>query len=484
MAVNDPAALLDRLLVEGDECDWLEFKHNNCDPEMIAKCIAACANAAILAMKDWAFLVWGVENKTKKRLGTNVRLNSLTKGGENFTNWLSRVIEPRLMMEFLDFEEGDLRFAILAVEPTYDRPVRFKDDGYIRIGENVRQLKDFPEHEKALWTATSRRKFEAAIALPHRRAEQVAADLDIEAYFRLMHQEMPANNEEVLRRLTQAEFIREDMEGGFDITNLGALLFAKKIRTFPSISTKTVRLINYLGADKRTASREYELNTGYAVSFSELITFVVASTPQTEEYAAGLRRSRPTYPQTAIREIIANALIHQDLSMSGAGPTIEIYSNRMEVTNPGNSLISVDRIIDERRSRNEKLASSMRMLGLCEERGGGLDKAIIEIEEHNLPSPDFISSENSMCVVLFGPKPYSALSKDEKLRGCFQHCIIRWIKRDYMSNASLRARFSIPDEDYQAVSDIISESVRRKRIAPADAKQGKRNARYVPYWAR
>lgn len=51
-----------------------------------------------------------------------------------------------------------------------------------------------------------------------------------------------------------------------------------------------------------------------------------------------------------------------------------------------------------------------------------------------------------------------------------------------MSNSSLRERFSLPDEDYQAVSAVIGEAIRAQRIIPADPDQGKRNARYVPYW--
>jgi Putative ATP-dependent DNA helicase recG C-terminal len=150
----------------------------------------------------------------------------------------------------------------------------------------------------------------------------------------------------------------------------------------------------------------------------------------------------------------------------------------------GNSLIEIDRIIDERRSRNEKLASTMRGLGLCEERGGGLDKAIIEIEDKNLPPPEFHSSKDSMRVVLHGPKAFSKLSKTEKMRACYFHCVIRWLKNDYMSNTTLRGRFRLSAEEYQSVSNIISASVKAKRIAQAEPNQGKRNAKYVPYWAR
>jgi predicted HTH transcriptional regulator len=215
-----------------------------------------------------------------------------------------------------------------------------------------------------------------------------------------------------------------------------------------------------------------------------LIKFIAGKLPKEEIYTNGIRSMSPIYPEDAIREVIANALIHQDFTIGGAGPVIEIYSDRLEISNPGNSLIEIDRIIDERRSRNEKLASTMRLLGLCEERGGGLDKAIIQIESMNLPAPDFHASENSMRVVLFGPRAFGQLSKVEKIRACFFHCVIRWLTNDYMSNTTLRQRFSLKDEDYQAVSAVISEAIRLKRIVPAEAGQGRRNARYVPPWAR
>ena len=177
MATSDPKALLRRLLREPRECAWLEFKHNNCDPELIGRTVSACANAAMLSDRDRAFLVWGIENKTKRKLGTAVEINSLRKGSENVTNWLSRMIEPRLMMEFLDFDDDNKKFAIIAIEPTYDRPVKFAGTEYIRIGESIKSLKEFPEHERTLWLATGRRKFENAVALTHQTSDEVMEKL-------------------------------------------------------------------------------------------------------------------------------------------------------------------------------------------------------------------------------------------------------------------------------------------------------------------
>jgi len=258
MATSDPKALLRRLLREPRECAWLEFKHNNCDPELIGRTVSASANAAMLADRDRAFLVWGIENKTKRKLGTAVQLSSLTKGSENITNWLSRMIEPRLMMEFFDFEDDNKKFAILAIEPTYDRPVKFSGAKYIRIGENIKSLKEFPEHERTLWLATGRRKFENAIALPHQTSDEVMEKLHTETYYRLKGDEIPKNPAEIIKRFIQLGYIKEDMEGGHDILNLGALLFANDITAFPSISTKSVRVIKYSGKDKSKSEGEIE----------------------------------------------------------------------------------------------------------------------------------------------------------------------------------------------------------------------------------
>jgi predicted HTH transcriptional regulator len=360
--------------------------------------------------------------------------------------------------------------------------VKYAGTAYIRIGQNVKRLDEFPDHERALWLATSRHKFEDAIALSHQSDEAILEKLDISAYYQLTGNEQPRKQSEILRRFAKLGYLRDDMEGGYDITNLGAILFARDLTAFPSVAAKSMRVIKYSGNDKRRSEEETEGKRGYAIGFRGMLKFIMERLPKHEVYKGGVRRPTSKYSETAIREIIANALIHQDFAVSGAGPVVELYDDRIEVTNPGNSLIEVDRIIDERRSRNQKFAAAMREMGICEERGGGIDKAIIEIEEMNLPAPEFFTSADAMRVVLFGPKKFNELSKSDRVWACFCHCVVRWIRHDYMSNTSLRERFSLEDEQYQAVSSVISDARKAKRIVAADSDQGKRNARYVPYW--
>lgn len=481
MPIHEPCALLNRLLQEPTESAWLEFKVNNKDPREIGEYVSALANSAMLAGRDRAFLVFGIEDHARSRVGTELRLQQLKHGNEDFTNWLTRMVEPRVLIEVLDFVCDGLAYSVIAIEPSYERPVKFAGTEFVRIGENKKKLAEFPEHERALWIATGRRRFETAVASSNVTADDVFAMLDPDPIYDLTGEPKPKNPQEIIRKMVDAGFLLDNLEGRFDITNLGAIMLARDVTVFPSIAGKTVRIVKYAGRDKSRSDFEQEGKKGYAVGFTGMMRFLMERLPKEERYIDGVRRMVPHFPETAVREVIANALIHQDFTATGVGPVVEIYENRLEVTNPGNSLISTDRILDERRSRNEKLAATMRSFGLCEERGGGLDKTLIEAQ--HLPAPDFISSENSMRVVLFAPKPFGQMSKAEKLRACFFHCVLRWLTHDYMSNATLRERFSLTPEEYQAVSTVIAESIKLGRIEPADPDQGRRNARYVPYWA-
>ena len=94
------------------------------------------------------------------------------------------------------------------------------------------------------------------------------------------------------------------------------------------------------------------------------------------------------FPIPVIREAVANALIHQDFYISGAGPLVEMFDNRIEVTNPGIPLVDIKRIVDNPpKSRNEKLASMMRRFKMCEELGRGWDRMVLACEMLYMPAP-------------------------------------------------------------------------------------------------
>ncbi len=294
---------------------------------------------------------------------------------------------------------------------------------------------------------------------------------------------VPTRASERLRALIDSGHLRDTREGTFDVTNLGALLLARNLANFPALAPKVPRVIKYLGVNKlRSQPERKKMLKGYACGFEELLDHIQYLLTE-EAIVKGKLTATVPYHEDMLRETVANALVHQDFTISGAGPMTEVFTNRVEISNPGKSLIEKDRIINDKRSRNVKLAAAMRDFHLCEERGGGLDKAFQAAEDTGLPAPDIIISENSTQVTLLARTAFNEMTKAEKLRSLFYHCALRYASRDYMTNSSLRERFGLPVSKMQVVTDLITTAKKGGKIVPADPEQGKKGARYVPYWA-
>lgn len=199
----------------------------------------------------------------------------------------------------------------------------------------------------------------------------------------------------------------------------------------------------------------------------------------------GALRTRVTqYPAIAIREIIGNVLIHQDFTVTGTGPVVEIFENRMEATNPGEPLIDIYRIVDNPPcSRNEKLASLLRRLHICEELGTGWDKIVISCESRKLPAPKITPYENATKVTLFAEMPFSNISLKDKFWALYLHaCICYSADGEGITNASLRQRFGLEVSASASISRLIRDAVDGGFIKPLDPHTAPRYMRYIPFW--
>jgi ATP-dependent DNA helicase RecG len=242
-----------------------------------------------------------------------------------------------------------------------------------------------------------------------------------------------------------------------------------------------MRIIVYKGKNKLETEREQRGVKGYAVGIDNIIDHIRLITPSSEIMKGATLSQVSAYPHKAVREVVANALIHQDFSISGAGPMVEIFENRMEVSNPGAPLVEIERIIDHSpRSRNEKLAALMARMELCEERGSGVDKMVIECEMHQLPAPQFKEENDFMRATLFTHRSLRDMTKEDKIRATYYHSVISYISEGYMTNNSLRERFGIAKENYPTASNIIRLCTDAGFIKTRDAESVHK---YVPFWA-
>ena len=466
------------------ETEWVEFKRDNAEPHQIGENISALANSAVLEGKPFAYVVWGVRDSDHAITGTRFDPQTARIGQEELESWLLRLLEPKLDFRFVKLVMDDRPLVVLEIAGIARHPVRFSGREFVRVGSYTKPLRDFPEKERALWRAFDRTPFEEGVAVERVADEGVLERLDYAAYFDLLRLPPLVEPGAVLAALAEDRLIRRCEAGGWDITNLGATLLARSLAGFRRLWRKTVRVIQYHGTGRLSTVREFESEQGYAVGFDRLIERIMDHLPSREDIVGGLRTTTRAFPEKAVREAVANALIHQDFHVSGAGPMVEIFEDRIELTNPGEPLVDPERFLDTPpKSRNEALASLMRRFGICEERGSGVDKVVHEVERRHLPPPLFEVPPGSTRAVLFSYRDLRDIDSNERIRAVYQHACLRHVNRDFLTNASLRERFGIEENNRAWVSRLIRTAIDADAIVPFDPAAAPKNMRYVPWWA-
>jgi predicted HTH transcriptional regulator len=466
------------------ESEWIEFKVNNGDPQEIGELISALSNSACYHGLKNAYLVYGVADGSHELVGTNFHPLMEKKGSQELENWIATQLDPKIDFTIHEFSYREKHFSLFQIEATRNTPVLFRGESFIRVGSYKKKLNDHPERERKIWRREDSSRFELESATQDVSSAEVLQLLDYSAYFELLGLPMAVSEEGIFSRLIQDKLIAKRGEGSFRVTNLGALLLARDIEKFDRLVRKAIRVIVYNGDNRTSTLREQEGRRGYANGFEGLVRYISEQVPHREVIDGALRKHIADYPIIALRELVANALIHQDFTVGGASPMVEIFTNRIEITNPGKALIEAMRFVDHSpESRNELLARMMRRLSICEERGSGMDKVILACEEHQLPSPEIIVGDNFTRIILFGPRAFRDLDKAEKIRACYYHACLKYVSGQFMTNQSLRERFGIEDHNSAIASRIISDTIERGWVRDSDPhNKSRKHIKYVPFW--
>ncbi|MDR3061151.1 MAG: putative DNA binding domain-containing protein [Dysgonamonadaceae bacterium] len=473
--------LLNKLVKQPHESEWVEFKLNYHSAEEIGERISALSNGACIHNQPYGYLVFGVEDATHIIKGTTFKGKSHKKGNEEIEHWLLTRLNPRIDFNIYEFDYDVQRHITIFVIPaTKVQPVEFLHYAYIRVGTITRKLNEFPEKQAKIWKKETI-PFEKEIAKNNLNASEITRYLSTEAYFDLVKLPYPSNQQGVIDKFLEEGLVVKSK--GYAITNLGAILFAKNLKDFENVERKSPRVIVYKGKNKVETERDQIDIKGYAVGFEGLVTWINSQLPANEEIGKALRTESRMYPEIAIRELVANALIHQDLNEKGF-PMIEIFTDRIEISNPGTPLVTPERFIDAYLSRNEKLADLMRRMGFCEEKGSGMDKVIFFNELYQLPPFNVIVAENRTRVTIYSYKTLNNLDKKERIRACYQHACLKYVSNEKMTNQSLRERFKIEDQNAAIASRIIRDSLAENVIKEDDPESKSRKyASYIPFWA-
>lgn len=434
-----------------------------------------CRYCVAIANEGGGHLVLGVADKLPRPVVGSAAFADTQDSAEKLFQWLGF----RVDVEAVAHPDGRV---VVFIIPGRPKGTAYHYDGayLMRSGE---ELVPMSEDQLRRIFAEGQPDWLEFAALKDASAQDVVQLLDTQTFFDLLHLPYPTDQAGVLSRLLDERLITHSA-AGFHILNIGAILLAKSLRSFPSISRKAARVIVYAGESKMQTLSDLTGEKGYAVGFTDLVQYVMGKLPQNEVIEGAIRKEIKLVPEVVIRELLANALIHQDFEMGGASPTVEVFTNRVEISNPGEPIVPVERFIDGYQSRNERLADLMRRFGICEEKSSGIDRVIEAAELMQLPAPEFLTGHKRMTVVIYGSRTFREMNGSDRVRACYQHCVLQYVLRRQMTNQSLRERFGLSEGSSNTVSQIITTTIEQGLVKnDPNAPDSRRYARYIPIWA-
>lgn len=434
-----------------------------------------CECCVALANEGGGHLLLGVSNDPPRPVNGTSAINDPV----GMTEKLYQGLKFRVDIEEVLHPEGRVVVCTVPSRPrgtAYSLQGRYlMRDGSGTTGMSEDRLRSIFDEGKPDWLEEHAKK--------NLTAQDVVDLLDTQAFFELLRQPYPSTRTGVIEKLENERLIERDGTR-FHMRRLAGILLAKDLLSIgDDLYRKGPRVVIYDGVSKVNTKQDRPGHMGYAVGFTNLVNFVMSHLPQNEVVQNALRREVKLLPSIIIRELVANALIHQDFLETGTSVMIEIYDNRVEISNPGTPVVEVDRFIDGYRSRNERLAALMRRFGICEELGSGIDKVIEAAEDYQLPPPLFRPSHQRTEMIIYGPMDFEKMDREDRVRACFQHCVLKFVMRERMMNQTLRKRFRLPQTAANQVSTIINGTQEAGLIKMDGKIPSRKFAKYVPYWA-
>lgn len=434
-----------------------------------------CRYCVALANEGGGVMLLGIADQPPRQVVGSAALPDTVKAASD----LFHALGFRVDVESTEHPSG--RVVVLHI-PSRPRGTAYHHQGsyLMRAGE---ELVSMSEDQLRRVFAEGQPDWMEEFAKSDLSAGDVVDLLDTQTFFELLGLPYPSTQDGVIDRLSSERLV-EGGCGTYSIRRLGGLLLAKRISDFPDLTRKAPRVIVYSGSSKLETRIDHTGTMGYAVGFQSLVRFIMGQLPQNEVIEDALRREVKLVPEVVVRELVANALIHQDFAVSGASVMVEVYGNRIEFSNPGEPIVPVDRFIDGYQSRNERLADLMRRMRICEEKSSGIDRVVHAAELFQLPAPDFRTGHRRTVVAVFGPRDFEDMDKADRIRATYQHCVLRWVMGERMTNQSLRERFGLPESKASTISQVIAATIEAGTIKSDERVGGSRKyARYLPRWA-
>ena len=348
-------------IIKGKEGKTLEFKRDLSSFKPIMRTLIAFANTA------GGTLVIGRDDS-----GEIIGIEDVLQAEERIANAIADSISPAMMpdIEIFSYETKDLLILRAAhwSGPFYLKTEGPEDGVYVRLGSTNR--KAGPEILAELHRTIRRVSFDQEPC-----AELSEADLDltkVESAFKAVNRSIDKHKLESLGLVVP-------YAGRKTVSNGCLILFGKEkdlIRFFPDARVSCAR---FRGTDKSQFLDRLDIEGSILDAVKDVPKFIRLNTRLLSRIESFKREDIPAYPEVAVREVLVNALVHSDYSLTGMRILISIFSDRMEIQNPGMLPFGItleDFKAGVSKVRNRVIARIFRELGLMEEWGSGYKRVL------------------------------------------------------------------------------------------------------------
>ena len=359
-----------------DEREWFEFKENVFLVDHVGEYISALSNSTAMLGRKYAYLIWGLNDKTHEIVGTNIDYNK-SINNEPIKHYLARKLNPSISFEFEETIIDNKRVVILIIPAAKIVPTSFNDIRYIRIGSSKETLKKYPEREARLFSILT-------FGLP--TINNTASEYQNLTF-----------NQLITYYSTKGIMLNES---NFK-TNLHLLTSDGKYNIMAQLlsdnSYVPIRVAIFEGRTK--ASKLYSVKEfGYKsllYSLYEVLNYgEILNIPQTDENNRIMERKEiPLFNFDVYREAVINAFLHNEW-INLNEPMITFYSDRIEILSRG-TLSPLQTLEGFYKGHsipiNDKLSELFLQLHISEKTGRGIPKIIsvygkesIEVNDNNL----------------------------------------------------------------------------------------------------
>lgn len=393
MNTQELAALLDRLRREPHETEWLEFKENLYEPQLLGEYLSALANAACLAGKQRGYLIFGVRDESHQVVGTAFDPHAVkAKGNQDLLMWLSVGLHPNVGFEVHTLAHPKGKVVFFEVGPAWDRPVRFYGTAFIRVGTSKTELHKHPEKERAIW---SRRTDWSGLVCEGATLADVdpAALAKAREQFRIKHPKQAAE----VGDWDDAAFLnkaRLTVRG--TVTNAALLLLGKPEAA--TLLSPAVARISWILKDGQNRELDYEhFGPPFLMQVDQVLARIRNLNVRTLPSGTLFPQEVTQYDPWVIREALHNAIAHQDYGLRGRVNVVETPASIL-LTNVGSFLPGdVENVIQQDAPleiyRNPFLAEAMVNLNMIDTQGGGIKRMFQKQMERYFPMPDYDLTE-------------------------------------------------------------------------------------------